>query len=249
MTKLAAQNISKAYGGLRVLNGVNLEIREGQVTALIGPNGAGKTTLANIITGFGTPDAGQIIFSGRDITRLGVHHRTQLGMGRTFQNLQLFSDLSVRENVVLGRYRKFRRPAWMCSPSAQDYAEADASIERMGLTDCAQREAGALSFGQSKMLELARLHVMKPGLIIMDEPAAGLPGDRTAELAKWIRSMTGQGIGMMLIEHNMRLVMDVADYVYVLDHGQMIAEGPPHVIRENPLVLKAYLGVPAGADT
>ncbi|HMN70269.1 MAG TPA: ABC transporter ATP-binding protein [Rhodoblastus sp.] len=247
MITLNAQDISKAFGGLHVLRRVSLTIRQGQVTALIGPNGAGKTTLANIITGFSAPDDGRIILGDRDVTKLDVHRRARLGMGRTFQNLQLFNELSVRENVVLGRYGKFRRPAWSCRPSAEDYAEADASLEKMGLADCAERAAGALSFGQSKMLELARLHVMKPDIVIMDEPAAGLPGDRTAELGKWIRSMREQGIGMMLIEHNMRLVMGVADYVYVLDRGEMIAEGHPQAVRENAQVLKAYLGGPVGA--
>ena len=222
---------------------MSLAVEPGSVTALIGPNGAGKSTLANIVSGFVSADAGSVTFDGHDVTHLAPHQRAAAGIGRSFQNLELFSDLSVRENVLLGlsgRRSGFRR--WFLSPGLDDWKQVDDQVADVGLRDVAERRVEALAFGQAKLVEPARVASMKPTVLVLDEPAAGLTARRSESLGTWIREVASGGAGVLLIEHNMTLVMDVADYIYVLDHGERIASGTPSGISRHPAVIDAYLG-------
>jgi len=240
-SQLEVRDIRKSFGGVAVLNGISLHADLGRVTSLIGPNGAGKSTLANIISGYVRPDSGRVRFAGSDITGKRVHQRAQLGLGRTFQNLELFAGLSVAENVVLGRYRSARR-RWITGPSQSDRDQARTALDNLSLTAQRNDDVGSLSFGRAKMVEPARVLVADPSIIVMDEPAAGLSSNRSAELGAWIRGFVSPATGVVLIEHDMRLIMSISDYIYVLDHGVMIAEGTPDVVRKDAKVREAYLG-------
>lgn len=241
MSFLRMEGIAKRFGAVEVLQNVSMSVELGTVTGLIGPNGAGKSTLANIVSGYVRPDAGRVRLAGRDVTSLPVHRRARLGVGRTFQNLELFDGMSVADNVVVGRYGS-RRVPWLTGPGRRDRQYAGTVLGDVALDGSADVDAGALSFGQAKMVEPARVVATQPSLIVMDEPAAGLTGDRTAGLGRWLREFTGPGTAVLLIEHNMSLVMSVADYIYVLDHGVLIGEGTPDEVRANPAVVAAYLG-------
>ena len=240
MSSLHVEGVCKSFGGLEVLKDVTLTAEGGKVTAVIGPNGAGKSTLANIVSGLIPADRGRVLLDDIDLSGLPAYRRARLGVGRTFQSLQLFSGLTVRENVALGGYRHHfggrhgrRRAA---------HQATDAAITRLGLDVLAGREVDALGFGQAKLVEPARVLAMEPKVLVMDEPAAGLGGDGVSTLGPWITGQAEAGVAVILIEHNMRLVMGIADQIYVLDHGILIAEGPPDVVRRHPAVLEAYLG-------
>jgi branched-chain amino acid transport system ATP-binding protein len=241
MSHLEVTDIRKHFGGVDVLHGISLKAELGKVTALIGPNGAGKSTLANIISGYVRPESGEVHFAGHDVTRKPVHHRARLGLGRTFQNLELFHGMSVKENVVIGRNREARF-RWFTGPSTEDRAAATTALTELELLPQSRQDVDSLSFGRAKMVEPARVLVADPSLIVMDEPAAGLSSNRTAELSAWIRHYVNPTTGVVLIEHDMHLIMSISDYIYVLDHGVMIAEGTPSEIRVHPKVLEAYLG-------
>jgi branched-chain amino acid transport system ATP-binding protein len=235
MSGLRVEGIRKAFGGLQVLDSVSLTVRSGAVTAIIGPNGAGKSTLANVISGLVTPDAGRVELDGHDVTRLPAYRRARLGIGRTFQNLQLFSGMTVRENVRLGTFRTRRH-------RSEQRVAVDAALAALALEALADKEVDSLGFAGAKLVEPARVLAMDPVVLVMDEPAAGLGGDGVSQLTEWIVGRAKAGVGVILIEHNMRLVMSIADYIYVLDHGVLIAEGKPAEIRANEKVLEAYLG-------
>lgn len=238
MSTLHVEGVVKSFGGVEVLRDVSLDVTGGRVTAVIGPNGAGKSTLANVISGLVQPDAGRIRLDDTDVTRLPAFKRARLGIGRTFQNLQLFSGMTVGENVDLGGYRlRLRRGA-----GTDARALAGSALAELGLTDMASREVDNLGFGDAKLVEPARVLAMDPSILVMDEPAAGLSGAGVGRLKPWIAGRAAAGVAVMLIEHNMRLVMELADYIYVLDHGVVIAAGTPPEIRTNPQVLEAYLG-------
>lgn len=241
MSLLRVEEISKKFGAVEVLQKVSMSVELGTVTGLIGPNGAGKSTLANIVSGYVRPGGGRVYVGGRDVTTMPVHRRARLGLGRTFQNLELFDGMSVADNVVVGRYGSRRAP-WLTGPGRRDRQYAGGVLAGVALADSAEVDAGALSFGQAKMVEPARVVATQPSLIVMDEPAAGLTGDRTAGLGRWLREFTGPDTAVLLIEHNMSLVMGIADYIYVLDHGVLIGEGTPDEVRANPAVVAAYLG-------
>jgi branched-chain amino acid transport system ATP-binding protein len=243
MTSIELSNISKHFGGVKVLTDVSLVAKEGLVTALIGPNGAGKSTLANIVTGYVRPNEGTVTIGGEDVTTLPAHRRAAVGLGRTFQNLELFHGMSVEQNVVLGRYRKYGAFArWFRSPSHDDFAAVQGTLRDLNLASYQHQDVETLSFGQAKMVEPARVLAMEPGVIVMDEPAAGLTAAQTAELGTWITDTSKTGVAVLIIEHNMRLIMDIADYIYVLDSGVLIAEGTPAEIAVDQAVLDAYLG-------
>jgi branched-chain amino acid transport system ATP-binding protein len=222
----------------------------GQVTALIGPNGAGKTTLLNCLSGVSPPDQGAIWFNGKNLAGLPAHQVARLGISRTFQNLRLFPRLSVLDNVLSGLTLEARnsfvlallRPPGLRHQERRLRLQALEALDTFGLADKADLPAGVLPYGDKKRVELARAFVSQPVLTLLDEPVAGLNPEETAEIAGLLRQLRQHGKTMLLVEHDMMLVMEVADEVVVLDGGKMIASGPPEEVQTNPLVLEAYLG-------
>ncbi len=247
---LELKNVSRWFGGLPALQAVSFCIGAGDVTALIGPNGAGKSTLINCISGVDTPGSGAISLEGRAIGHLPAHRIAALGVARTFQNLKLFGRLSVLDNVLAGltvaAERSFlksmlRLPA-LRHQERRLRLRALESLDNFGLAHKADWPASALSYGEKKRVEMARAFVGNPRLVLLDEPVAGLNSEETARIARQIRRQRAAGFTILLVEHDMELVMTVADRVIVLDSGRCIAQGRPEEIRTNPLVLEAYLG-------
>jgi branched-chain amino acid transport system ATP-binding protein len=242
--------LTKHFGGLPALNEVTLTAARGQVTALIGPNGAGKTTLINCLTGVLSPDQGEIIFDDANIAGLEAHEITRLGICRTYQNLRLFTRLSVLDNVLTGltvQAGASLLEALLRTPGLRHRERrlrltALEALDTFGLADKASLPAGALPYGDKKRVEMARAFVSSPVLTLLDEPVAGLNSEETAQIAALIRQMRLYGKTMVLVEHDMDLVMSVSDHVVVLDGGRRIAAGTPDEVRFNPLVLEAYLG-------
>lgn len=247
---LQLEGVSKRFGGLPALDGVSFRVRAGQVTALIGPNGAGKSTLINVITGVLPPSSGAIAFGGRPIAGLPAHEVARLGIARTFQNLKIFPRLSVLDNVLCGLTCEAGRSLLMAMlrlpylrhRERRLRLRALEALDRFALADKAHWPAGILAYGDKKRVELARASVSEPQLLLLDEPVAGLNADETAAVAEQLRRLRVSGHTLLLVEHDMDLVMGVADQVVVLDSGRCIAQGTPAEIRRNPLVLEAYLG-------
>jgi len=247
---LRLDGICKNFGGLPALSEVSLEVPEGQVTALIGPNGAGKSTLINCITGVLRPDAGSVVFSDRDITGLEAFRVAQCGIARTFQNLKLFPRLTVLDNVLTGltceggrsMLMAMLRLPYLRHRERQLKLRAMEALDRFGLADKVDWPAGVLAYGDKKRVELARACVSRPQLILLDEPVAGLNAEETAAVGEQLHLLRRSGHTLMLVEHDMELVMALADRVVVLDSGKCIASGSPEEVRRNPLVLEAYLG-------
>jgi branched-chain amino acid transport system ATP-binding protein len=247
---LRLRGLSKHFGGLPALMEVSFSAAAGQVTALIGPNGAGKTTLLNCLSGVLPPDRGDILFNGHNLAGLPAHRVARLGVARTFQNLRLFPRLSVLDNVLCGLTVQARDSLWgaLLRPPGRRHQErrlklqALEALDTFGLSGRADLPAGVLPYGDKKRVELARAFVGQPVLALLDEPVAGLNPEETAEIAGLLRLLRQQGNTMLLVEHDMELVMGVADLVVVLDGGRLIAAGPPEEVRTNPLVLEAYLG-------
>jgi branched-chain amino acid transport system ATP-binding protein len=247
---LQIRGVSKHFGGVPALAEVSFNAAAGQVTALIGPNGAGKTTLLNCLSGVLQPDRGTIWFNGADLAGLPAHKVAHVGIARTFQNLRLFPRLSVLDNVLCGLsvqaqdsfWKALLRPPGLRHQERRLKLAALEALDMFGLTGKMDLPAGVLPYGDKKRVELARAFVSQPILALLDEPVAGLNPDETAEIAGLIRQLRQQGKSMLLVEHDMELVMGVADQVVVLDGGRLIASGPPLEVRVNPLVLEAYLG-------
>ena len=238
---LRAAGVDRAFEGVRALRGVTLTLRRHEVVGLIGPNGAGKTTLINVITGFDRPTGGVVELEGRDVTRWTAARRAAAGLARTFQHAHVFPALSVRENVevaALGtgaRAREARR-------------RAGELLGALGLDDRAQRPAGVLAHGEQRKLGVARALATRPRFVLLDEPAAGLAEAELPALAAVVRSVRDDhGAGVLLVDHNMALVMQVCDRIHVLDHGRSLAEGSPEEIGADPDVVRAYLGETTGA--
>lgn len=247
---LQLEGLGKNFGGLPALDKVSFTLPQGRVTALIGPNGAGKSTLINCLTGILTPDQGSINFQGQNIVAWPAHAIAKLGIQRTFQNLRLFPRLSVLDNVLTGLICASRQSIFMamlCLPSLRHEERnlklrALEALDQFGLTDKAQWPAAILAYGDKKRVELARAIVSKPALLLLDEPVAGLNAQETRAVSEELQNLRRMGHTILVVEHDMDLVMTVADQVVVLDSGSLIAAGTPEQVQHNPLVLEAYLG-------
>ena len=245
MTLLDVRTLSKEFGGLRALDGVSFTSGEGEILGIIGPNGAGKTTLFNLISGIYPPSAGEMSFQGKSILRLKPHQISRLGIGRTFQIVRPFQNLDVETNVLVAYGHRFYPSLWRSAGPVrqpQFLKEVQTLIQRAGLQSYTKHTAKILPLGFKKRLEIARALALRPRLLLLDEPSAGLRFEESAQLMELIRQVRDQGIGILLIEHNMQVVMDLCKRIVVLDHGAKIAEGSPEEIRSNSLVIQAYLG-------
>jgi len=248
---LVTEHLSVAFGGVRAVDDVSLAVASGVVFSIIGPNGAGKTTLFNVISGLYQPERGRVRLAGEDVTALAPEDLARRGLSRTFQNLQIFFRMSVIENVMVGRHRHettgmfadlFHLPA-VRRQNRMTREAAAAALERVGLAAATERPAGSLSFGDLKRLELARALASEPKLLLLDEPAAGCNAVETEGIATVIRRLSRDGITVVLVEHDMRLVMNVSDRIHVLANGRTLAEGAADEVRTNPAVIAAYLGI------
>ncbi|MCZ7534993.1 MAG: ABC transporter ATP-binding protein [Acidimicrobiia bacterium] len=244
MPLLAAEEIGVRFGGLQALDGVNLEVEAGSITGLIGPNGAGKTTLFNVVCGLQSPTHGSVLLEGRDITRLSPARRARLGIGRTFQRLEIFGSLSVRDNVLVAAEARRDWSREMFSPGRV----ADEVLDRTGLRDLSSEPAGALPTGTARLVELARALATAPRVLLLDEPSSGLDESESCALGDLLTDLVADdGLGILLVEHDMAVVMRVCSEIYVLDLGAVVAAGPPLTIQSDARVRAAYLGdaVPA----
>jgi len=247
---LEVQDLSVRFGGIRAVSGVALAVRAGEILSIIGPNGAGKTTIFNVVTGLYRPTAGEVRLRGRPISLLPPHARARLGIARTFQNIRLFRDLTVGENVRVARYGRaragllgslLRTPGFRRERDETDGRVA-ALLEGVGLHDRSRELARNLPYGDQKRLELARALAVEPSVLLLDEPAAGMSTGEADALMVLIRGLRDRGLAILLVEHHIRVVMGVSDRVLVLNHGERIAEGPPAAVRRDPAVIAAYLG-------
>jgi len=247
---LQITRLRKEFGGVVAIQDVSFSAACGQVLAVIGPNGAGKTTLFNLVSGVFPPTAGEIRFKGQLLNGLRPYQIAALGLARTFQNVQVFGNMTVLENVMVGRHIKSHYgfiDAALCLPLArrEEKQASDQALQRLALVGLESRAndlASSLSFGQQRVLEVARALAMDPELLMLDEPGAGLTRKEIEELDDLIRRLRGDGATVMLVEHNMDLVMGIADQIVVIHYGQKLAEGTPLEVQSNPNVIQAYLG-------
>jgi branched-chain amino acid transport system ATP-binding protein len=254
---LRTENMTMQFGGVVAVDNLHLTIREHQIVALIGPNGAGKTTAFNMITGVYTPSSGKIFLRGEDITGMSPDKITRKGCARTFQNIRLFKDLTVFENIIIAKHFSMKSnviSATLRLPGAMREekrmrAESEELLERMGLADLKNDVASSLPYGKQRHLEIARALATNPSLLLLDEPAAGMNPQETEDLTASIKQIQQDfDLTVFLIEHHMDLVMEISDRIYVLDFGQTIGKGTPDEIQNNQRVVEAYLGVDDDAE-
>lgn len=249
MTMLVARNIEKSFSGIQALSGVSIEVDSGERVGLIGPNGAGKTTFFNCLLGVLTPDGGTVEFDGRPLDRLPIHRRASLGLGRTFQRIELFGDTTVREHLLIAeRIRNGSGAFWKDvigrgRPRADEIARCDATLELLGLRDRADDPIETLSLGGGRLVEVGRALMTEPKILLLDEPSSGLDREETAALAQTLRLVQAErGFAILLVEHDVELVSDFTERAYVLDFGSLIAEGSTAEVLVHPDVRKAYFG-------
>jgi branched-chain amino acid transport system ATP-binding protein len=256
MTRLEVEGVSIQFGGVKALRDVSLSVNEAEVLALIGPNGAGKTTLFNVISGVYQATSGQIRLDGEDVSGLLPFELAHRGLTRTFQNLQIFFRMTALENVMVGRRIRERGNLFeyllgLPSVRRQNAESRDRAMELLkfvGLEDYADRQAGELSYGILKRLEIARALALEPNILLLDEPVAGCNATETAEVDAVIRNVVAKGVSVVLVEHDIHLVMNLADKVHVLDRGATLATGTPQEVRSHPAVIAAYLGDPESEE-
>lgn len=247
---LEVTGLCKRFGGLKAIDGVTLSVATGEIRGVIGPNGAGKSTLFNLITGKLRPDAGQVRFAGTDVTRWPAHRIAAHGLVRVFQRPQLFPEMTVLDNVMTGMHRLHRghllsallRPGWAQREEAAMRAAAEEVLAALDLGDLAGRPAGQLTFGQQRFVEVARALAARPRLLLLDEPFTGMTGVESGRMLSLLRRLNGEGLTVVVIDHNMSLIFELCQQVSVLHFGQLIAAGTPAEVRADPTVIDAYLG-------
>jgi branched-chain amino acid transport system ATP-binding protein len=258
MSILSAHNLSLSFGGLKVLSNVSFDVNEGEVFAIIGPNGAGKTSILNSISGFYRPSSGKVLLNGIDVTGLRPDRRASLGLGRTFQNIALYRGMSVLDNIKLGAHTHLKTglfsALWYWGSAHREEMELrrqveDDVIDFLEIESIRKQPVGSLAYGLQKRVELARALAMQPKILLMDEPVAGMNAEETEDMARFILDIKEErNVTIVLIEHDMKVIMDISERVLVVNFGQVLAEGRPEDVQEHPEVIKAYLGEKRASD-